>query len=944
MRFFTNKKIWSKIIIVLVFVLLLEFIVTKPTLAADDDGYGIGGVLLSPIMSLIVSLGDGIMTVAHDAIMGVSSPLIQIDMGSTWWEIVGRIFIWIIAAAISVVIIATGIGGILSAIAVGLAVGIYGCVQFDNATGDKISGAVTSYDEKNIPDTLYLPAYTISPEEIFQGKILLFNINFFDTGKEILKKESDRYETDDNGNVKKDSNGEPIVMKDANGDPIKEIEYYYYIDDNGEEVKTSKQNMAVELHELVSSWYVALRNIALVAMLSILVYIGIRISISSIASDKAKYKQMLQDWLTGIVLILLMHYIMAFSAFIVEKITVAVSSSIDKKQFFSLIPISNDDNKAKKFKDFIDSANMQKLYVDANLKATENRDEAKAILYPSNLLGYIRIKAELETFGGQYIGESMCFFILVLMTLYFIFTYLKRVLYMAFLTIIAPLVAVTYPIDKMNDGSAQGFNKWFKEYIFNLLIQPLHLLLYYILVTSAWNLSSSNILYSIVALGFMIPAEKLLRSLFGFEKAQTPGMLAGPGGAALTMAAVNKLSNLGKGHGGKGNSKGEGKSGSDEEGNTRTPRMNGNVDENAIFDEDNTNKNETLPDDNTDNETQNNPLLDAYDKNYGTDEWDAQERDALARETSEEQGMKYSDDEYKQILKDSGYSDEEIAELMSGKNNANNQNIPSNSNNSISDRIRKLLPETRQPKRKRKLKRRAARAIKAGGKYMYRAGKGTLKNAVKKAPKTAIRFAGKATGGIALGAVGLAAGIAAGDPSQAFNNALAAGGVGYSLGGNLADRVVALDEKTTNGYKAVKNNMRQYEDLAHDDYIKGKKKEYKETLVDNFGKKRVKEMYENGIVDKYIENKVDNVEDIITAEKMRESDPEMNLDRAILIAKSAKRVGDDYNTPKSKEWEGTFAEEYQQKLGANQTNANKAAKRTMSYIEKFNKTKKGIYK
>ena len=46
---------------------------------------------------------------------------------------------------------------------------------------------------------------------------------------------------------------------------------------------------------------------------------------------------------------------------------------------------------------------------------------------------------------------------------------------------IAPFVALTYPIDKLNDGQAQGFNKWLKEYIFNLLIQPMHLLLYTIL-------------------------------------------------------------------------------------------------------------------------------------------------------------------------------------------------------------------------------------------------------------------------------------------------------------------------------------------------------------------------------------------------------------------------------------------------------------------------------
>ena len=38
---------------------------------------------------------------------------------------------------------------------------------------------------------------------------------------------------------------------------------------------------------------------------------------------------------------------------------------------------------------------------------------------------------------------------------------------MAFLTMVAPLVAFMYPIDKMNDGKAQGFDTWIKEYIFN---------------------------------------------------------------------------------------------------------------------------------------------------------------------------------------------------------------------------------------------------------------------------------------------------------------------------------------------------------------------------------------------------------------------------------------------------------------------------------------------
>lgn len=61
--------------------------------------------------------------------------------------------------------------------------------------------------------------------------------------------------------------------------------------------------------------------------------------LSTIASDKAKYKQMLQDWIMALLLLFLMHYIMAFSVKLVEKLTDIVSSSIDNKQYYSLIPL-----------------------------------------------------------------------------------------------------------------------------------------------------------------------------------------------------------------------------------------------------------------------------------------------------------------------------------------------------------------------------------------------------------------------------------------------------------------------------------------------------------------------------------------------------------------------------------------------------------------------------
>lgn len=153
----------------------------------------------------------------------------------------------------------------------------------------------------------------------------------------------------------------------------------------------------------------------------------------------------------------------------------------------------------------------------------DDKNNAKVLIWPvSNFMEEARVKYQLHRIDGtdniSMYGYGLIYVILVIYTIIFLFTYMKRVVYMAFLTVIAPLVAVTYPIDKMNDGKAQAFNMWFKEYIFNLLIQPLHLIMYSVLIGSAMSFATENLVYVVMALGFFVPAEKLLRRFFGFEK------------------------------------------------------------------------------------------------------------------------------------------------------------------------------------------------------------------------------------------------------------------------------------------------------------------------------------------------------------------------------------------------------------------------------------------
>lgn len=272
-----------------------------------------------------------------------------------------------------------------------------------------------------------------------------------------------------------------------------------------------------QLRDTVATWYVALRNIAIVGLLSALLYIGIRIVISSSAGDKAKYKQFFVDWVVALCLIFFLHYIMAFTMTMSETVTDVLAG---------------------------DRTNQGRIK-EVNIRLTETdgtttfKDSGTEVCFSSNFTGVARMKADYQG-GTLKIGYSILYIALTVYTVYFAFVYLKRLLMLAFFTMIAPLVALTYPLDKIRDGKAQAFNYWFKEYMFYALLQPMHMLLYTVFVSSALSVAANNLLYAIVALAFIVPAEKIVKQMFGI-KGNTESTLGGFAGGALASQAFNML-------------------------------------------------------------------------------------------------------------------------------------------------------------------------------------------------------------------------------------------------------------------------------------------------------------------------------------------------------------------------------------------------------------------
>lgn len=273
------------------------------------------------------------------------------------------------------------------------------------------------------------------------------------------------------------------------------ISYVYALPQGTTSTKTIKSTAKV-LQNTIATFYNALRKIALVGLLSTLVYMGIRIVLGSTsAKDKAKYKSMLKDWLIALCILFTLHYIMSITVIVVENINEVLKTST--------VAANGEDVMMTKLRN--------------NIANSKN--------------------------WSSVIVEVVLYFILTVFTVIFTVQYFRRTIYLAFLTVIAPLITLTYPLDKIKDSKSQAFDMWIKDYMFFMLLQVVQLLIYYILVGSSLDLADKgNWIFAIVAISFLVPAEKIIKKMFGFEKSKSLGALTAGATGGLIMNAVNKLS------------------------------------------------------------------------------------------------------------------------------------------------------------------------------------------------------------------------------------------------------------------------------------------------------------------------------------------------------------------------------------------------------------------
>ena len=213
-------------------------------------------------------------------------------------------------------------------------------------------------------------------------------------------------------------------------------------------------------------------------------------AISTVASDQAKYKNMLMDWVTSFALVFFLNYIIMF--------TVEANNAL-----------------------------IGLLEIPVRTKIG------------SGITTQLAIRSAVGVATVSW-GSLIVYAMLVGMTTAFLFSYVRRMLTIGFLIIISPLITITYSIDKVKDGKAQALNNWLKEFMFNVLIQPFHCIIYIVFVSSAidllsWEGSIPKMVLAILCMSFIWKAEKIVKQIFGFGSASSLGE------TVASMAVVKQI-------------------------------------------------------------------------------------------------------------------------------------------------------------------------------------------------------------------------------------------------------------------------------------------------------------------------------------------------------------------------------------------------------------------
>ena len=239
---------------------------------------------------------------------------------------------------------------------------------------------------------------------------------------------------------------------------------------------SSPVGFAAHLVELVSAVYQIFRYIALIGFIVGIAVIAMKMILASVGKQKAQYKESLKNWLVGLVLLVVGHWIMIYSIYFSDFLVSVINETRDSIGRWGTTFEQPEDfsEGVENISDGLEAASKGGEFdLTSNFSAAISRAQVTtmAIAIPLSATG---------------VGALLLIiFLLVLIVALVIFitmnmkvakVYLERVIVVGVLIMIFPIITVFYVFEKSGIKKGSTFESWLRTFMEQVFIQPVHAL------------------------------------------------------------------------------------------------------------------------------------------------------------------------------------------------------------------------------------------------------------------------------------------------------------------------------------------------------------------------------------------------------------------------------------------------------------------------------------
>lgn len=224
------------------------------------------------------------------------------------------------------------------------------------------------------------------------------------------------------------------------------------------------------IKEFALGIFTLFRYFAIALILLILIFTVLRLAVSDLAVDRARYKTVLKAWVAGLIFICALPYIIVIINTICDYLT-----------------------------DFLWNARL--TLEEAGYSSFENE------LYLESLNGIV------ETGGLKVAAYVIEFVAFLIIQIKFIGKYLKRLVSALVLVATAPIIGVGHVFSILAGKEVGTISRWVSKYTTNMIMQPLHALIYLIFMFGASEIAISAPLLAVLFLWALSRAEKIFSAI-----------------------------------------------------------------------------------------------------------------------------------------------------------------------------------------------------------------------------------------------------------------------------------------------------------------------------------------------------------------------------------------------------------------------------------------------